>query len=124
MFNRLNGKRYHGAATQKTASPAEGFTPAHEENVRFVYEGERRRRISTGVDVGHSARSDLQGLILKLVEIGDLSLKLTRSEVVRIETGTLWWEDNLLLSLFFSLSSCTVARERWWRAVGSQFDPF
>ncbi|XP_030249497.1 MAPK regulated corepressor interacting protein 2 [Sparus aurata] len=38
VFNRLNGKRYHSAATQKTASPAEGFTQAHEENVRFVYE--------------------------------------------------------------------------------------
>lgn len=38
VFNRLNGKRYHGAATQKSDSPAEGFTPAHEENVRFVYE--------------------------------------------------------------------------------------
>ncbi|TMS23201.1 MAPK regulated corepressor interacting protein 2 [Larimichthys crocea] len=38
VFNRLNGKRYHSAGTQKTTSPAEGFTPAHEENVRFVYE--------------------------------------------------------------------------------------
>ncbi|KAM3623879.1 uncharacterized protein V6R79_016626 [Siganus canaliculatus] len=38
VFNRLNGKRYHGAATQSSSSPAEGFTPAHEENVRFVYE--------------------------------------------------------------------------------------
>lgn len=38
VFNRPNGKRYHSAATQKTESPAEGFTPAHEENVRFVYE--------------------------------------------------------------------------------------
>lgn len=38
VFNRLNGKRYHGTATQKSDSPAEGFTPAHEENVRFVYE--------------------------------------------------------------------------------------
>ncbi|XP_030590849.1 MAPK regulated corepressor interacting protein 2 [Archocentrus centrarchus] len=38
VFNRLNGKRYHSAAAQKTESPAEGFTPAHEENVRFVYE--------------------------------------------------------------------------------------
>ncbi|XP_029916891.1 MAPK regulated corepressor interacting protein 2 [Myripristis murdjan] len=38
VFNRLNGKRYHAAAAQKADSPAEGFTPAHEENVRFVYE--------------------------------------------------------------------------------------
>ncbi|XP_040042516.1 MAPK regulated corepressor interacting protein 2 [Gasterosteus aculeatus] len=38
VFNRLNGKRYHGAATQKSAGPAEGFTPDHEDNVRFVHE--------------------------------------------------------------------------------------
>ncbi|KAM4612011.1 MAPK regulated corepressor interacting protein 2 [Polymixia lowei] len=38
VFNRLNGKRYHTAAAQKADSPAEGFTPAHEENVKFVYE--------------------------------------------------------------------------------------
>lgn len=40
VFNRLNGKRYHSASTQKVDCQAEGFTPAHEENVRFVYEGE------------------------------------------------------------------------------------
>ncbi|XP_058495804.1 MAPK regulated corepressor interacting protein 2 [Solea solea] len=38
VFNRLNGKRYHSAAAQRANSPTEGFTPAHEENVRFVYE--------------------------------------------------------------------------------------
>ncbi|KAM9489920.1 MAPK regulated corepressor interacting protein 2 [Salvelinus alpinus] len=38
VFNRLNGKRYHTAATQKEDTTSEGFTPAHEENVRFVYE--------------------------------------------------------------------------------------
>jgi hypothetical protein len=40
VFNRLNGKRYHTAASQKEDTTSEGFTPAHEENVRFVYEGE------------------------------------------------------------------------------------
>uniref|UniRef100_A0AAZ3R9F2 MAPK regulated corepressor interacting protein 2 n=1 Tax=Oncorhynchus tshawytscha TaxID=74940 RepID=A0AAZ3R9F2_ONCTS len=38
VFNRLNGKRYHTAASQKEDTTSEGFTPAHEENVRFVYE--------------------------------------------------------------------------------------
>ncbi|XP_029000209.1 MAPK regulated corepressor interacting protein 2 isoform X2 [Betta splendens] len=38
VFNRLNVKRQHSAALQKVSSPTEGFTPAHEENVRFVYE--------------------------------------------------------------------------------------
>ncbi|KAL1005750.1 hypothetical protein UPYG_G00063510 [Umbra pygmaea] len=38
VFNRLNGKRYHTATIQRDDLPSEGFTPAHEENVRFVYE--------------------------------------------------------------------------------------
>lgn len=38
VFNRLNGKRYHTASTPTVESPTEGFTAAHEENVRFVYE--------------------------------------------------------------------------------------
>ncbi|XP_051765058.1 MAPK regulated corepressor interacting protein 2 [Ctenopharyngodon idella] len=38
VFNRLNGKRYHRSTSPKAASTTEGFTPAHEENVRFVYE--------------------------------------------------------------------------------------
>ncbi|XP_051941053.1 MAPK regulated corepressor interacting protein 2 isoform X1 [Hippocampus zosterae] len=42
VFNRLNGKRYHVASVQKVHSPAEGFTPAHEENVKFVYEAWRQ----------------------------------------------------------------------------------
>uniref|UniRef100_A0AAY5KQ73 Uncharacterized protein n=1 Tax=Esox lucius TaxID=8010 RepID=A0AAY5KQ73_ESOLU len=40
VFNRPNGKGYHTVAIQKEEPPSEGFTPAHEENVRFVYEGE------------------------------------------------------------------------------------
>ncbi|XP_042341622.1 MAPK regulated corepressor interacting protein 2 [Plectropomus leopardus] len=58
VFNRLNGKRYHGAATQKTATPAEGFTPAHEENVRFVYEAwqEVEKKLGEG-DCGESTDS-------------------------------------------------------------------
>lgn len=38
VFNRLTGRRSHAASTRKTDGPADGFTPAHEENVRFVYE--------------------------------------------------------------------------------------
>ncbi|KAM8879136.1 MAPK regulated corepressor interacting protein 2 [Spinachia spinachia] len=37
VFNRLNGKRYHGAA-QRSASPADRGTPDHGDNVRFVHE--------------------------------------------------------------------------------------
>ncbi|XP_056135797.1 MAPK regulated corepressor interacting protein 2 [Lampris incognitus] len=58
VFNRLNGKRYHTPAAQKTDGPAEGFTPAHEENVRFVYEAwqevEQKLGHSDG-DCGESA---------------------------------------------------------------------
>ncbi|KAG7266940.1 hypothetical protein CRUP_019858 [Coryphaenoides rupestris] len=38
VFNRLNGKRYHTTPTPKTDTPPDGFTPAHEENVKFVSE--------------------------------------------------------------------------------------
>ncbi|XP_057699035.1 MAPK regulated corepressor interacting protein 2 [Corythoichthys intestinalis] len=41
VFHRFNGKTYHVPSAQKVNSPAEGFTPAHEENVRFVYEAWR-----------------------------------------------------------------------------------
>jgi len=53
VFNRLNGKRYHSASTQKAESQADGFTPAHEENVRFVYEAwqEVEQKLGDG-DVG------------------------------------------------------------------------
>lgn len=56
VFHRLNGKRYNGAGTQKTDSPAEGFTPAHEENVRFVYEAwqEVEQKLETSADVTES----------------------------------------------------------------------
>ncbi|KAK7127032.1 hypothetical protein R3I94_018272 [Phoxinus phoxinus] len=38
VFHRLNGKRYHRSTSPKAANTTEGFTPAHEDNVRFVYE--------------------------------------------------------------------------------------
>ncbi|MFT7802547.1 protein FAM195A-like isoform X2 [Arapaima gigas] len=38
VFNRLNGKRNHPAPLQRLDSQLEGFTLAHEENVKFVYE--------------------------------------------------------------------------------------
>ncbi|XP_026158992.1 MAPK regulated corepressor interacting protein 2 [Mastacembelus armatus] len=56
VFNRLNGKRYHSAAAQKADSPAEGFTPAHEENVRFVYEAwqEVEQKLGDGGETSNS----------------------------------------------------------------------
>ncbi|XP_064172159.1 MAPK regulated corepressor interacting protein 2-like [Anguilla rostrata] len=38
VFNRLNGKRYHTSPTPLSDTSAEGFTAAHEENVKFVHE--------------------------------------------------------------------------------------
>nr|XP_033770930.1 MAPK regulated corepressor interacting protein 2 isoform X2 [Geotrypetes seraphini] len=37
VFNRVNGKR-HQAAVPRPAATEESYTPAHEENVRFVHE--------------------------------------------------------------------------------------
>lgn len=46
VFNRLNGKKYHQPAPTLPADTQqeERFTDAHEENVKFVYEGEKMRR--------------------------------------------------------------------------------
>ncbi|XP_029629261.1 MAPK regulated corepressor interacting protein 2-like [Salmo trutta] len=41
VFNRLNGKKYHNtpaALLQVDPQPKEGFTSAHQENVKFIYE--------------------------------------------------------------------------------------
>ncbi|XP_026208043.1 MAPK regulated corepressor interacting protein 2-like [Anabas testudineus] len=40
VFNRLNGKKYHppGLTVPAGDQHEEAFTPAHEENVKFVYE--------------------------------------------------------------------------------------
>ncbi|XP_052375474.1 MAPK regulated corepressor interacting protein 2-like [Oncorhynchus keta] len=41
VFNRLNGKKYHhtpAALLQVDLQPKEGFTSAHQENVKFIYE--------------------------------------------------------------------------------------
>lgn len=44
VFNRLNGKKYHHPAPALTADKQqqqeESFTAAHEQNVKFVHEGE------------------------------------------------------------------------------------
>ncbi|XP_059204321.1 MAPK regulated corepressor interacting protein 2-like isoform X2 [Centropristis striata] len=41
VFNRANGKKYHHPAPALPADTQqeESFTPAHEENVKFVYDG-------------------------------------------------------------------------------------
>lgn len=48
VFNRLNGKKYHHPAPALPADnhQEETFTAAHEENVKFVYEGEEMKEWS------------------------------------------------------------------------------
>lgn len=66
VFNRLNGKRYHSAPTLQTPDSAEGFTPAHEENVRFVYEGEGLAGGGGGGMWVKGQRSDRHGCLVSL----------------------------------------------------------
>ncbi|KAJ0033201.1 hypothetical protein NQD34_000308 [Periophthalmus magnuspinnatus] len=53
VFHRINGKRYNGAPH---SSPSESFTPAHEENVKFVFEAwqEVEQKLETSADVTDS----------------------------------------------------------------------
>nr|ACQ58184.1 C16orf14 homolog [Anoplopoma fimbria] len=91
VFNRLNGKRYHGAATQKTASPAEGLTPAHEENVRFVYEAWQEVEQKLG-DGGESANS--QGPIQYTEKAPGAAMK----NFVPIDLEE-WWAQRFLANI-------------------------
>ncbi|XP_047427107.1 MAPK regulated corepressor interacting protein 2-like [Mugil cephalus] len=63
VFNRLNGKKYHQPAAAAPADDQheESFTPAHEENVKFVYEAwqevlqQQEQGPSQGPEVTHRA---------------------------------------------------------------------
>uniref|UniRef100_A0A672TEK5 Uncharacterized protein n=1 Tax=Sinocyclocheilus grahami TaxID=75366 RepID=A0A672TEK5_SINGR len=60
--------RFHRSTSPKAENTTEGFTPAHEENVRFVYEGEFSNVESLTIEnlrrakVGASSCHDLNGL--------------------------------------------------------------
>ncbi|XP_034441368.1 MAPK regulated corepressor interacting protein 2 [Hippoglossus hippoglossus] len=91
VFNRLNGKRYHGAATQKASCPAEGFTPAHEENVRFVYEAWQELEQELG-DVGKS--TDNQGPVQYTEKTPSAAMK----NFVPIDLEE-WWAQRFLANI-------------------------
>ncbi|AWP05987.1 C16orf14 -like isoform 2 [Scophthalmus maximus] len=93
VFNRLNGKRYHSAATQKASSPAEGFTPAHEENVRFVYEAwqEVEQKLGDG-DSGES--TDSQGPVQYTEKTPGAAMK----NFVPIDLEE-WWAQRFLANI-------------------------
>nr|XP_057941898.1 MAPK regulated corepressor interacting protein 2 [Doryrhamphus excisus] len=93
VFNRLNGKRYHSASTQKADSPAEGFTPAHEENVKFVYEAwqEVEQKMGDG-DVGKSMAS--QGPIQYTEKTPSTAMK----NFVPIDLEE-WWAQRFLANI-------------------------
>ncbi|XP_012679143.2 MAPK regulated corepressor interacting protein 2 [Clupea harengus] len=56
VFHRVNGQRYHKPSVPKAVPFEEGFTPAHEENVKFVFEAWREVEKSVG-DGGPQAES-------------------------------------------------------------------
>ncbi|KAM6941158.1 MAPK regulated corepressor interacting protein 2 [Lycodopsis pacificus] len=90
VFNRLNGKRYHGAATQTPASPAEGFTPAHEENVRFVCEA--WQEVEQKLGDGESA--DSQGPVQYTEKTPSAAMK----NFVPIDLEE-WWAQRFLANI-------------------------
>ncbi|KAK2833460.1 hypothetical protein Q5P01_017349 [Channa striata] len=62
VFNRLNGKKYHQPAVALPVDnqQEESFTPAHEENVKFVHEAwqevvQQEQAPSQGSEVNHGA---------------------------------------------------------------------
>ncbi|XP_045904017.1 MAPK regulated corepressor interacting protein 2 [Micropterus dolomieu] len=92
VFNRLNGKRYHSGATQKTYSPAEGFTPAHEENVRFVYEA--WQEVEQKLGGGGGEPTDCQGPIQYAEKTPSAEMK----NFVPIDLEE-WWAQRFLANI-------------------------
>lgn len=93
VFNRLNGKRYHGAATQKAVSPAEGFTPAHEENVRFVYEAWQEVEQKLGDGAGREP-TDSRGPVQYTEKTPSAAMK----NFVPIDLEE-WWAQRFLANI-------------------------
>lgn len=95
VFNRLNGKRYHGAATQKSSGPAEGFTPAHEENVRFVYEAwqEVEQKLGDGGNDGGDS-TERQGPVQYTEKTPSAAMK----NFVPIDLEE-WWAQRFLANI-------------------------
>ncbi|KAL3067178.1 MAPK regulated corepressor interacting protein 2 [Trematomus bernacchii] len=93
VFNRLNGKRYHGAATQKSPCPAEGFTPAHEENVRFVHEAWQEVEQNKGDGDGVES-TESQGPIQYTEKTPSVAMK----NFVPIDLEE-WWAQRFLANI-------------------------
>lgn len=89
VFNRLNGKRSH--QNQKTSSPAEGVSAAHEENVRFVYEAWQQVEQQLG-DGGDSA--DCQGPVQYTEKTPSTAMK----NFVPIDLEE-WWAQRFLANI-------------------------
>ncbi|KAF7642570.1 hypothetical protein LDENG_00255620 [Lucifuga dentata] len=89
VFNRLNGKRHNATSTWKADSPAEGFTPAHEENVRFVYEAwqEVKQKLGDGGGGG-------QGL----VQYSEKTPSPAMKNFVPIDLEE-WWAQRFLANI-------------------------
>lgn len=92
VFNRMNGKRYHNAATHKTPDSAEGFTPAHEENVRFVYEA--WQEVEQKLEGGASGDSLSQGPI----QYTEKTPSTTMKNFVPIDLEE-WWAQRFLANI-------------------------
>ncbi|XP_076023396.1 MAPK regulated corepressor interacting protein 2 [Genypterus blacodes] len=93
VFNRLNGKRHSAASTRKEDSPAEGFTPAHEENVRFVHEAWQEVEQKLGdEDGGESACS--QGPVQYTEKTPSAAMK----NFVPIDLEE-WWAQRFLANI-------------------------
>ncbi|XP_061130102.1 MAPK regulated corepressor interacting protein 2 [Syngnathus typhle] len=93
VFNRLNGKRHHVASVQKVDNPTEGFTPAHEENVKFVSEAWREveQKLGEG-DNGESV--DSQGP----VQYTEKNPNVVVKNFVPIDLEE-WWAQRFLANI-------------------------
>ncbi|XP_056615723.1 MAPK regulated corepressor interacting protein 2 [Triplophysa dalaica] len=91
VFHRLNGKHYHRPTSPKADSTTEGFTPAHEENVRFVYEAWQEVEQKLGEGSQPETRKGL-------VQYAERSPNPSMKNFVPIDLEE-WWAQRFLANL-------------------------
>ncbi|XP_069066592.1 MAPK regulated corepressor interacting protein 2 isoform X2 [Pleurodeles waltl] len=90
VFNRVNGKKHQPSSQQLTATE-DSYTPAHEENVRFVNEAWQQvaKQLDDGQPVKNGARP---------VEYVEKSSSPTLKNFVPIDLEE-WWAQRFLANI-------------------------
>ncbi|XP_069503019.1 MAPK regulated corepressor interacting protein 2 [Ambystoma mexicanum] len=90
VFNRVNGRRYQ-PFSQQPAAKEDSYTPAHEENVRFVFDA--WQQVAEQLDDGHPPKNGCRP-----VEYVEKSSSASLKNFVPIDLEE-WWAQRFLANI-------------------------